>query len=433
MAPTNCFDACDGACSAHAVGRWVRREQPPPYRLDGGLYKLAGMKTTAVSAAHYGRCDDVSPSPRALYDWKPDGCALEPFSASASCAAMRGRQLLFAGDSTIWQLFLSFVLLHGGRLGRNAGHISTASELTASLCGDGVRAVFVRTDLLLWTTHHWEYTMARRADTTIKGAAFVQRALDADLVVFGIGHHLPRVMDRLNKLGAPEDWPKRDAFFARNLNHTLSRALRMRAARGRDPASLVLVGATIPVSGCSRFGEPISLAASVGTAAEAAPRNQYTSRWQAMPVYNQVAHWLARSAGARFVDVAAPSAQRPDAAMARFQPNAGAMDEDCLHFCLPGPVDTWSQLLFNLWSLPALQQRIANGGAEPGSGRWFAVNATKWVGERASAHHMEGCRRSGTCIDAVVSREWWWPFVNLSAHRPRTDGAPNAKAAGRKS
>ena len=70
---------------------------------------------------------------------------------------MRGRQLLFAGDSTIWQLFLSFVLLHGGRLGRNAGHISTASELTASLCGDGVRAaVFVRTDLLLWTTHHWE-------------------------------------------------------------------------------------------------------------------------------------------------------------------------------------------------------------------------------------------------------------------------------------
>ena len=127
------------------------------------------------------------------------------------------------------------------------------------------------------------------------------------------------------------------------------------------------------------------------------------------------------------------SVRSPDAAMARFQPNAGAMDEDCLHFCLPGPVDTWSQLLFNLWSRPALQQRIANGGAEPGSGRWFAVNATKWVGERASAHHMEGCRRSGTCIDAVVSREWWWPFVNLSAHRPRTDGAPNAKAAGRKS
>ena len=43
-------------------------------------------------------------------------------------------------------------------------------------------------------------------------------------------------MDRVNKLGAPEDWPKRDAFFARNLNHTLSRALRMRAARGRAPA-----------------------------------------------------------------------------------------------------------------------------------------------------------------------------------------------------
>ena len=202
--------------------------------------------------------------------------------------------------------------------------------------------------------------MARRADPTIKGAAFVQRALDADLVVFGIGHHLPRVMDRLNKLGARGLAEKRDAFFARNLNHTLSRALRMRAARGRDPASLVLVGATIPVSGCSRFGEPISLAASVGTAAEAAPRNQYTSRWQAMPVYNQVAHWLARSA----VRASSTSprrrrqrARRGDGAL----PAERGRDGRGLPPLLPAsPVDTWSQLLFNLWSRPALQQQLQN-------------------------------------------------------------------------
>ena len=33
---------------------------------------------------------------------------------------------------------------------------------------------------------------------------------------------------------------------------------------------------------------------------------------------------------------------------------AGSIEEDCLHSCLPGPVDTWNQLLINL-----IQQRHA--------------------------------------------------------------------------
>ena len=148
--------------------------------------------------------------------------------------------------------------------------------------------------------------MARRADTTIKGATFVQRALDADLVVFGIGHHLPRVMDRLNKLGARGLAEKRDAFFARNLNHALSRALRMRAARGRDRLARPR-RRDDPRLGLLALGEPISLA-SVGTAA-GPPPGQYTSRWQACRTTRW--RWLAQSAGARFVDVAAPSSRSP--------------------------------------------------------------------------------------------------------------------------
>ena len=61
----------------------------------------------------------------------------------------------------MWQLFLSFVLMHGGQLGRNMVMTSAATDLSASMCDDQVRAVFVRSDLLLWSNHHWEYTQAR--------------------------------------------------------------------------------------------------------------------------------------------------------------------------------------------------------------------------------------------------------------------------------
>ena len=83
------------------------------------------------------------------------------FTTEASCNTLRGKQLLFAGDSTMWQLFLSFVLMHGGQLGRNMVMTSAATDLSASVCDDQVRAVFVRSDLLLWSNHHWEYTQAR--------------------------------------------------------------------------------------------------------------------------------------------------------------------------------------------------------------------------------------------------------------------------------
>lgn len=62
---------------------------------------------------------------------------------------------------------------------------------------------------------------------------------------------------------------------------------------------------------------------------------------------NALAEYLASEHGVRFVDVAAPSAQRPDGAMARFWPNAGARKEDCVHYCLPGVIDAWSTLLYN--------------------------------------------------------------------------------------
>ena len=284
----SCFDVCDG-CAAHTDGAWVPQSRVPPYRLNASIYKPAGLKLSAVSPQHYGRCDDVATSVRQLYEWQPSRCSLQPFTVEASCNTLRGKQLLFAGDSTMWQLFLSFVLMHGGRLGRNLVMTSAATDLSASVCDDQVRAVFVRSDLLLWSNHHWEYTQARKMDTTVKGGSFLYRAVAADLVLYGIGHHFPRIIDRADKMGAAEQLEARRAFFMRNLNHTLASTIAHRAAAGHHPSTVTLLGATTPVSGCSRYTRPISLTESLASGAEDQPTNQYTQRWQMMPRFNQVA------------------------------------------------------------------------------------------------------------------------------------------------
>jgi len=421
--PSSSLDA------AYADGRWVSHSTSPPYRADAAIYKPAGLKISAATAQHYGRCDDVSPN-RQLYEWRPLSCLLEPFSRDSSCELLRGKQLLFAGDSTMWQLFLSFVMLHGGYLGRNLVHTSSASDISASACNDRVRAVFVRSDLLLWSNHHWEYTQARRTDTTVKGGSFIQRSIEADLVLYGLGHHFPRIMDRAEKMGALEQQQSRRAFFLRNLNYTLASTIAHRARFGRHPATVTLIGTSSPVSGCSRFARPISLADSLGASAEERELNQYNVRWQMMPRFNRIAKWLAADLGASFLDVAAISAQRPDAAMARFWPKAGSLDEDCLHYCMPGPIDTWTRLLHGHWLRLAVELGMpasaVDGVSRSGSGggwhemrprAFFASNMTRWLGERNAANSIERCGPRASlpglaCIDSIVSRHWWWPFFN---------------------
>ena len=126
-------------------------------------------------------------------------------------------------------------------------------------------------------------------DTTVKGGSFLYRAVVSDLVLYGLGHHFPRLIDRADKMGAGEQLEARRAFFMRNLNHTLASTVAHRAAAGHDPSTVTLLGASTPVSGCSRYTQPISLTESLASGAEEQPTNQYTQRWHMMPRFDQVA------------------------------------------------------------------------------------------------------------------------------------------------
>lgn len=64
------------------------------------------------------------------------------------------------GDSTVFQLFLSFALLLGANMGRSLKRATTVSELCASACADNTRLAFVRSDLLLWSSASSDYACA---------------------------------------------------------------------------------------------------------------------------------------------------------------------------------------------------------------------------------------------------------------------------------
>ena len=104
---------------------------------------------------------------------------------------------------------------------------------------------------------------------------------------------------------------------------------------------------------------------------------------------------------------------------------------------MPGPVDTWVRLLHNLWSRPSMRAALDASGSRSRPGPFFALNTTRWLGERSAGHSVEqGCSRRAAeprrrCIDSIVSRHWWWPFAN-NTRRPKAAKAAAAAGKGAK-
>ncbi len=449
---------------AHTVGEWIEAvAEPPPYRLAASVWSSLGSRVGPESGQHYGRCDDVTikahAPPRKHYRWVPDRCAMQPFDADALCSQLDGKQLVVVGDSTVLQTFVSLVSLLGGTFGKDVKHGAVICDLTASACADRLRLVFVRNDLLLWSTlPAGDFDRVRRCDGFSILHPFTQRASrDADVLVLGVGHHFPRSLmlaekgARASRRGAEVARRARIAFFARNLNHTLASALEARAAWGRThPASVVVLGSTTPVRSCARYREPLSLSRAVEAlaagGADPEPPSANEERWQHYPRYNQLARWLATAAGATFVDVAAPSARRPDGAMGGFWPPGSPRQRDCVHSCMPGPVDSWSVMLSNLLRSAPLRRALAEapGGAAAGAGRRFFENATQWLTARGFSERLEACGaaagRGGGRERALqrarglhecaggLHRHSWWAFDCSSAGRQQVE-PPRAPAA----
>lgn len=281
-----CFST---SLDTYASGSWhPSTSRRPPYRIEASLWDSLGTNIRRSTPQHYGRCDDVEPN-RTHYEWSPDGCTLSRFDdVESACNLLANKSILFVGDSTVFQLFLSFALLLRSKLGRNAKRTSSVTEMSASACDDTMRLAFARSDLLLWSSAGSEFNSVRRCDgaTTLQSFAF-RAARDADIVILGTGHHFqgslneaiwasrairlanggvkpaaPPTHASLACLSAPACLASHlahHAFIPHNLNHTLASLVAARAAWGHRSAasSVLVVGTTTPVAGCSRFSEPI--------------------------------------------------------------------------------------------------------------------------------------------------------------------------------
>ena len=275
-----------------------------PYSLSRSTWQamgLNGVRDTPGHAHDYGFCDRHAGRKRRLYGIsEPSICSLAQWSTEDLCArSLFGRQALFVGDSNTAQLFLSVVMLMNGTFGRNHGTAATIDVLTASACSGKLRLSFVRNDLLLWEGRE-RADNGRTALAQCKFQGFFypfaqQAARDADVVVLGIGQHSTLYVH----YNPPEvAW----SFFASNLNHTLAWMLSERRDWGHtDPRSVLLVGASQPVPGCSTLqadvasghAAPLSPTEAIAMEALHGRASPHAGSWRLNARVNQIAAWTA--------------------------------------------------------------------------------------------------------------------------------------------
>ena len=503
---------CFAGIARYAEGRWLPTSREAPYRLEHSLWKQMNVRgMPGNSNHHWGLCTDVALGPsgpaavygptklsgraknvaRQQYEWVPSRCSLARFDRRRACRVLDGKQVLVAGDSATAQFFLSLVLQLGGprSLGHNRrGGSAVLKDLTASACEDAVRLNFVRNDLLIWTSQVEE--LRELGKQCASGRALLQpfagRVSDADILILGTGHHYPHIPPHDGREG-------RDSVFLQSLNHTLSNVLRVRAEAGHAPQSVVLLGAPVPVAGCSRFSAPITPTQAL---AANSSLNKWSDHWEQSSRFSQLTQRVAAERGINFIDVAPLSIQRPDDTLARwcrlsgldcyrreeqlrkqllkdakqqrktghvellstqkearrsvreasFQivPDADYLEEDCLHTCLPGPVDEYVRLLYNLLrsrTFAARSPSTLNTSAirigQLDRRRFFGNNFSSWMYTQG-AEPLEPCADTSDQRCAFLSAEqglahcapWsaYPPSLQNRVYRRHPPGAQGTKA-----
>lgn len=429
MTSTDPRRVCHG--TAHTDGEWVKRPGGAPYSASPhDLFKRFTAAESAINKAKlFGASASLSCSEtptaqsqggRQHYEWRSRQCDLDTFDGPAACALLEGRgirQITVVGDSVGSQFYLSLVMLLAGvegfgppiQPGMPGGPLHLHAK-AATACGGRVRLSYARNDLLWWSSSGMEINTFRSCSGLAGGTLlhkWTSRAIhDADLLVLSAGIHVTGIID-----GRPG--PAIDAFPAHNLRHTLRSVLEERATTYNMPSqSVVLLGAPEPLPGCEKHASPLTLTEALLMSEP--PANKYAGQWRRLREYNQVAQRLAEDLGVPFLDIAAMSNTRPDAAVGRFglgHDNPDPLAIDCLHTCQPGPVDEYVRLLMNT-ILVTPQLRVPSPRTM--HLRFFNVSEANWANLRdlepigAPTLLQPRLEEKYLCVSAA---RWFGPFV----------------------
>ncbi|GJP53752.1 hypothetical protein CLOM_g12896 [Closterium sp. NIES-68] len=248
------------------------------------------------------------------------------FSVARFCQALGGKKLLVTGDSLNGQLALSLllrlkidqdVILDPGfstkciaaRLAYPHLPVICFSSPICESSGHPSQLYFIRSDYLdipvaipgFSSENHWWVDEIA--------------AQGVDMVVLNRGAHYVE-----------------DAAFEAQLNATFHHL------RNRFPGLLLIVRSSAAGhADCMNYSRPIE---------KRLPEEGLPHNWGEISHQNRIAERLAHSIGAAFLDVDEMTALRPDSHMGRKGNSPDAVD--CLHYCIPGPQDGWSDMLLNM-------------------------------------------------------------------------------------
>lgn len=328
----------------------------------------------------------------AAWEWVPAGCGVatpEPPLARSFAAALEGGRLTIVGDSMAKQHAVSlFCELYRTAVDKKATAALRAAEHTYVLRGGG-RVAFVNSDRLVRLTRVAGELQAAPilADSSAAGrrdeswASRLRMGAEGarDAVVFSSGAHWSELDAVANHRVAVR------GLLAYLLGPNQTRG----AGRPRFEGSILYRTNFVP--GCSDDAGPSAFDARWEAARD---RGVETHNWRMLPAFDRV--WAEELRRRELVaddpeddprrrlailNVSVLTSLRGDGHVGRYAPADAASRmrnaTDCLHFCLPGPIDAWNVLLRDAIARPrgCVQAGPGGGGGGPGArrGREYSV------------------------------------------------------------
>jgi hypothetical protein len=308
---------------AHTRGRWVYDEaRRTPYP---GVGEILGSCQRGYEASHGPKAQ----RPETKYRWVPDSCDLIPFTEENFCKALRGRDIMFAGDSLNdhWHASLVYLLgLHGKDIYKREGTVGGKYACgTHPICGKyyprPLKVYFLTNQLLLQTS------MRRRNHKWWKWIRTYP------LLVLNSGSWMRDPHNEEREV-SDEEWQGHMQHALKLVRALYNGTVIWRTTYQGHPY-------------CWRYTEPLTHELAAEDFPVVAPYKRY--RWAAIPGRNNFTTNLWREAGAHVLDVTRPTNLMPLGHLGQNHPKFQARNTtDCLHYCSPGPYDLWSELLMNL-------------------------------------------------------------------------------------
>ncbi|CAM9357325.1 unnamed protein product [Scytosiphon promiscuus] len=259
---------------------------------------------------------------RPYWRWVPANCRLEEVDAARFCRMMEGRKgVLLVGDSLTREFSITLASILRAKL--NSTGSRGPDEWMA--CDGELPVKFIRNDFLDLRSDFVEGNLCREgafdrcfvfADDSILEAS--------DVVVVNSGAHLTP--------GGMHSYEEKMKAVSARLTSSMERL-------HGDNATLVVRNTSPGHSDCTEkmFGAPVS----ADTAAALVAQGPTDYQWTAFENRNKVLQEAFEGSGGRWrwLDVYSPTVLRADC-------HRGGVD--CLHYCLPGPIDHWVVLLYHI-------------------------------------------------------------------------------------